>query len=291
MKRLYIISCFLIIGLYALGQVPTITTRPSEIDALTENVTFTFDVTGTDVEGLTDVYIWAWSPQLNPSEILLVYDQGSPSWGSISSNAKLSPVDGQSNIFEIVLPLTVTRGGVEVTFNNVAELFGVADTPGKIKEFGFLLRSQDGSKQTPGDLESKVTLVPLEFGESYFRVFPAKVSNKDVVSTYVNLNLIDELDEEDYKLLACVSFTADISLKDASGEDILVLEGVSTVSERDMEYAVTFIPARLGEFPDGKSIDDVVSCSILFKGQLKISESETEEVESSIFEIEFQDLE
>jgi hypothetical protein len=152
---------------------PTFIVTPSEVDALTENVTITFDVTGSAVAGLTDVYIWSWCPQLNPSEMLLCYEGSAANWGSISPNAKLTPVPGNANKFKLSLPKTVTRAGVSVTFNNIAELFGVGDTPGKIKEFGFLLRSQDGSKQTPGDLITKISLLPLTFEASY-QDFPCK---------------------------------------------------------------------------------------------------------------------
>src|SRR5665647_537329 len=125
MKKLTILL-IIVLSAYTINAqtaMPKVTVSPSEIDALTENVSFTFDVTGSAVEGLTDVYIWCWAPGLSPSEILLDYDQGSASWGSISTNAKLDPVAGNPNQFKLSLPKTVTRNGVEVTFHNIAEIF------------------------------------------------------------------------------------------------------------------------------------------------------------------------
>jgi hypothetical protein len=280
----------LLAGMQAYSQLPTVTTTPGEIDALTENVTIEFDVTGTTVEGVADIYIWAWSPQLAaPTEILLDYEQGSASWGSISENAKLATVEGQPNKRRIQLPLTVTRAGVEVTFKNVAELFGVAETPGKIKEFGFLLRNQDGTKQTPGDLQTKVTLVPLEFSEAFFRIFPARVSKMDVVSVYMNLNQLTEA-AENVKLLVATSFKTEIILKDSEGLTLVEVSDIEMVPQRPGEYSITFSPTFLGQFAEGKSIDDVAGFDVKFSGALTTGTSNVV-VESKVYEVEFQDYE
>jgi len=276
-------------GLRAQDDVPTFTVTPSEVDALTENVTIVFDVTGTVVEGLSEVYIWAWSNQLNPSEMLLCYDQGSASWGSISKNAKLDPVEGSPNKFMLSLPKTVTRAGTEVTFNNIAELFGVGDTPGKIKDFGFLLRSQDGNKQTPGDMATSVTLLALEFESSYFRTFPSKVSNKDVVTAYLNLSLLES--GEDEKLEIADDITASISLLTGNDTKILTVEPLETTYTEQGEYAVSFLPEMLAEFPDGTSIDDVAKCRIVFSGKVYNQDGTSEVVNTETFEFEFQEYE
>ncbi len=288
MRKLFILTIILL-GAFALKAqeaAPKFTVTPSEIDALTENVTIEFDVTGSVVEGLSDVYIWAWAPGLTPSEILLVYDQGSPSWGSISDNAKLDPVAGQPNKFTLTLPKTVTRAGVEVTFNNIAELFGVGDTPGKIKELGFLLRSQDGSKQTPGDMATSISLLPLEFEASYFRTFPAKVSKKDVVTAYLNLSMIES--SEDQKLSVADSITAVVTLMDEDGATLVTSESMKTSFTSQNEYAFSFLSNVVGEFPEGKSIDNVTKCNIVFSGKIYNQNGSTEVVSTKAFEFEFQ---
>ncbi|MCK3685945.1 hypothetical protein [Maribellus sp. YY47] len=294
MRQIIILS-IMIFGTFVLkaqDALPKFTVTPSEIDALTENVVIEFDVTGTAVAGLTDVYIWSWAPGLSPSEMLLCYDQGSPSWGSISQNAKLDPVPGQPNKFRLTLPKTVTRAGVEVTFNNVAELFGVGDTPGKIKEFGFLLRSQDGSsegKQTPGDMKTSITLLPLEFESSYFRTFPAKVSSKDVITAYLNLSLIES--SEDQKLAVADEITAKVSLLDENGTVLLTSESMETTFTNEEEYAFSFLTNMLGEFPEGSSLDDVTKCQVVFSGKVYNQDGTFETVSSKAFEFDFQDYE
>lgn len=295
MRRLVILSIF-ILGTFALkaqDAAPTFKVTPSEIDALTENVIIEFDVTGSAVEGLTDVYIWSWSPQLgSPSEMLICYDGNSSNWGSISENAKLTPVDGQPNKFILALPLTVTRNTGEVTFNNVAELFGLGDTPGKIKEFGFLLRSQDGSKQTPGDMATSVTLLPLEFTPSYFRTFPAKVSTNDVVTAYLDLSFVGMSDTdgagENEKLKIIENVTAVVTLLDNVGTAIVTSEPLETNFTTEEEHAFTFLAEKVGEFAEGKTIADVAQCRIVFSGEVYNQDSTTETVSTKTFEFDFQ---
>lgn len=288
MKKIAILI-FILSGILRAGAqnaVPTFTVSPSEIDALTENVTITFDVTGSAVDGLTEVYIWSWSPQLNPSEMLLCYEGTSASWGSISPNAKLTPVPGQPKKFKLSLPMTVKRGGVNVTFNNIAEVFGVGDQPGKIKEFGFLLRSQDGSKQTPGDMATKVSLMPLEFEASYFRTFPAKVSSSDVVTAYLNLSLIES--GEDQKLAIAGNFKAEVSLFSTAGQKLLTTSALPTSYTSQGEYSCTFLPAMLGTLPTGISISSVGKCQIVFSGEVLSQGGAVTVVKSKTFEIPFQ---
>ena len=221
--------------------------------------------------------------------MLLVYDEGSPSWGSISDNAKLEPVAGQPNLFRLTLPKTVTRAGAEVTFNNVAELFGVGDTPGRIKEFGFLLRSQDGSKQTPGDMATSITLLPLEFEASYFRTFPAQVSKNDVISAYLNLSLIES--SEDQKLKVADEITAQVSLLDENGTALVTSESIETSYTSEKEHAFSFLAGMLGELPEGKSMNDVSKCSIVFSGKVYKQDGSAETVSTKAFEFDFQNYE
>lgn len=290
MKKLTIILLIVLSAFTISAQtLPKFTVSPSDIDALTENVSIEFDVTGTVVAGLTDVYIWTWAPGLTPSESLLVYDQGSPAWGSISQNAKLDPVPGDPNKFKLSLPKTVTRNGVQVTFNNMADLFGVADSPGKLKEVGFLLRSQDGTKQTPGDLKTKITLLPLEFTPAYFRTFPSKVSSKDVVTVYMNPALIEAT--EDQKLKIADKITVSVTLLSATNTPIITVENLATTFTSEKEYAFTFLPAMLGTLPEGVTLNDVANCEVKFTGEVYDQAGGTTKVTTKAFSFSFQQYE
>ncbi len=193
---------------------------------------------------------------------------------------------GSPKKFKLTLPKKVTRSGVEVTFKNVAELFGVGDSPGKIKSFGFLLRSQDGSKQTPGDMATSVKLLPLEFSASYFRTFPAKVSSRDVVTAYLNLSMLES--GEDKKLLVCGNITAGISLLDANSVKLVTATGLPTALTSQGEYAFTFLPSMVGTYPTGKTVGDVKKCQIVFSGIINKQGGTTEVVKTKTFEFDFQ---
>ena len=285
MRKIILLS-LLVFGLLSIvkAQNPVVTTSPGDVDALTENVTITFDVTGTAVEGLTDVYIWAWSNDVKPknAEMKLCYNGQSANWSDISENAKLAPVEGEANKFKIVLPITVTREEGEVTYKNIAELFGVGETPGKIKEFGFLLRSKDGSKQTPGDMATKVTLVPLVFQESLTRTFPSWFTTNDIVTLYYNQNLATNNQE---KIMKDIKIS--VALLDESETPIVSLLKQNVREERSKEYAYSFLPEKFAEFPDGKSINDVKKVKYQFIGVVKDSNGSDIEVKSGEFIVEF----
>ncbi|MDP4183911.1 MAG: hypothetical protein Q8862_01960 [Bacteroidota bacterium] len=290
MKRIIILIMMLtggILSSFGQSDLPKFTVDPADIDALTENVTITFDVTGTAVAGLTDVYLWAWSSELgSPSEALIDYEGGSSSWGNISPNAKLTPVEGTTNKFQLKFPITVTRNGATVTFNNMADLFGVSATPGKLKEVGFLLRDVTGNKQTPGDKKTSIKLKALAFEESLFRTFPSGVSNKDIVTVYYNQNLATNPKEQ-----VMSNIMVSVTLVDADGNTVVAMsEPVATTPDRDGEFAFTYLPSKLVDpFPEGKSVSDIKTMKVVFSGTLNKPDGTTETVTTSTFEQNFSD--
>ena len=240
------------------SQKPTLKTIPADVDALTENVTLIFDVTGTSLEGMTDLYIWSWCNDIKsgPTEMKLCYNGNSADWGNVSENAKLTYVEG--NTFKIQLPVTVTRDEGEGTFSTIADLFGFTENPGGIKKFGFLIRDKSGDKQASGD---DFTLAPLVFEESLFRTFPTSVSNTDVVTIFYNLNL-----STDYKMLSAKEISATIMLMDDDNNVLIRVDNIPCAEERNNEYSCTILAEKLGDFPVGKSVDDVVEMEAFFTG-------------------------
>jgi len=282
MKRILIIITILCVCFASYSQKPTLKTVPADVDALTENVALLFDVTGTSLEGLTDLYIWSWCNDIKsgPTEMKLCYNGTSGDWGNVSENAKLTYVEG--NIFKIQLPKTVTRDEGEVTFSTIADLFGFTENPGGIKAFGFLIRNKSGDTQASGD-EFKLT--PLVFEESLFRTFPTSVSNTDVTTVFYNRNL-----STDYKMLSAKEISATIILMDDSSNVLIKVDNIPCTEERDNEYSCTFLAEKLGDFPSGKSIEDVVELQVFFSGVIETDgikdtvESETFSKSFSVFE-------
>jgi hypothetical protein len=263
MKKLILIIAVLCIYFTTYSQKPTLKTIPADVDALTENVTLFFDVTGTSLEGMTDLYIWSWCNDIKsgPTEMKLCYDGSAGDWGNVSENAKLTYIEG--NTFKIQLPVTVTRDEGEVTFSTIADLFGFTENPGGIKKFGFLIRDKSGDKQASGD---DFTLAPLVFEESLFRTFPTSVSNTDVVTIFYNVNLTT-----DYKMLSAKEISATIMLIDDDNNVLLSVENIPCAEERNNEYSCTFLADKLGDFPTGKSVDDVVELEAFFTGIIEMN--------------------
>lgn len=266
----------------AYSQRPTLKTVPADVDALTENVTLLFDVTGTSLEGMTDLYIWSWCNDIKsgPTEMKLCYNGNSADWGNVSENAKLTYVEG--NTFKIQLPVTVTRDEGEVTFSTIADLFGFAENPGGIRTFGFLIRSKSGDTQASGD---DFILTPLVFEEALFRTFPTSVSNTDVITLFYNMNL-----STDYKMLSAKEISATIILTDENNNVLVKVNNIPCIEERNNEYSFTFLAEKLGDFPAGTSINDVVEMEVFFSGIIETNgikdtvDSDTFSKSFSVFE-------
>jgi hypothetical protein len=71
-------------------------------------------------------------------------------------------------------------------------MFG--QTPGELKDFGFLVKSKDGSKQTPD--YKPFAFDPLVFTPTKLRVFPSKVGVDDVVTVNFDKSLGTTVEEQ-----------------------------------------------------------------------------------------------
>ena len=278
MKNILLIIFFAVFCSNVFSQKPILKTSPSDVDALTENVALIFDVSGTSLEGLTDLYIWSWSNDIKsgPTEMLLCYNGKKGDWGNVSENAKLIHVGG--NLFKIQLPITVTRDEGVVTYNTISDLFGFTENPGGLKAFGFLLRTKSGSTQASGD---DFKLVPLTFEESLFRTFPSSVSNSDIVSLYYNMNL-----STNDKMLVAKEIGVSISLLDSDGHVVIRKNNIPTTIERKNEYAFSFLAEKLADFPSGKSINDIVTMKAFFYGVIGTN-GVRDTVKSEVFSKDF----
>ncbi|RYY68815.1 MAG: hypothetical protein EOO13_11270 [Chitinophagaceae bacterium] len=156
MKQIVYFLLLVLTGFTATAQNPTFS--PATFTA-EDQVTFTIDVTGTGMAGVTDAYLWIFS---NPDIGGGTDGVTNGSWGNSSEAAKLTPAG--PNKFSY-------------TFTGTT-MFG--QTPAQLKTFGFLLKKKDGSAQTPD--YKPFAFDPLIFVPSLARIFPAKVDKDDVVS-------------------------------------------------------------------------------------------------------------
>lgn len=142
-----------------------------------DEITITFDFTGTTLAGETAIYIWTWvnkDAAGYPSKDGIVNTE----WGNSPETAKLTPVAGSPNKFTYKLTGT--------TMYNL--------TPGELKHFQFLAKTKNGSKQSCDS--KKNAFDPLVFVPSMLRIFPAKVGQNDVVSLYFHQDLATTINEQ-----------------------------------------------------------------------------------------------
>lgn len=180
MKNL-LITAFLIIGVVygALGQAASVTTDPASFTALDE-VTFTFDVTGTPLADANEsLYLWAWSDGVADFKT-------NGEWGNSSEASQLTPVEGSPNKYSFSFPVEVDGK----TYSNIAEILGA--TPGQVKQIGTLIKTKVGNDAKKTD-DLVIELDPLEFVEEMTRTFPSTVTEEDLVTIYFNQSLANSL--------------------------------------------------------------------------------------------------
>lgn len=151
MKKLLYLVLFTSIGLFAKAQNPAFS--PATFTA-EDQVTLTFDVTGTGMAGATEAYIWLWG---NAGDSPL-----NTSWTNSPDAARMTAAG--TNKWSFTFTATV--------------LWGLP--PASLQNFRFLVKKKDGSAQTPD--QGPFNFDPLVFTPTMLRVFPGKVGADDVVT-------------------------------------------------------------------------------------------------------------
>jgi len=257
-------------------DVPTVTLEPAEIDPLTTPVTITFDVTGTTMEGQTVAYLWAWTDGFGDA----ITNSNGGGWGDLSENAMLTPVDGNPNLFQFILPKVAIIDDEEVTINTIADLFGATATPGQLTRFGALLRDLSGDIQTDGDYALEFTLAPLIFIDSEFRTFPSKISNLDVATLYYNQNL-----STDPFVQIMKSVQVQVIFLDSTNTELFASDSLDT-NEDERVHSYTMLPEKM--IPETVTLDDIAKLKAVFVGKIEHVDGTFDNI-STEFEQDFED--
>ncbi|WP_315819635.1 hypothetical protein [Paraflavitalea speifideaquila] len=178
MKKVIIAClCFVLLSHLASAQDPFkgFTVNPLVFTAEDE-ITITVDVTGTNVAGATDVYIWTWANE-EPG-VAAVNSIVNTAWTNSPDAARFTPVAGSPNKFTFKLKGTL--------------IFNL--TPGQLKHFQFLVKTKDGGKQSNNT--NTIKFDPLVFTPSMMRIFPARVGQNDVISLYFHQDLATSINEQ-----------------------------------------------------------------------------------------------
>ncbi len=129
-----------------------------------DQFTLTIDVTGTPMAGQSEAYIWIFSNT------------------SANGNSAYPSKDGYTNTAWANSPATakMTAAGTNKWSFTLTGSTMFSQTPAELKDFGFLVKAKDGSKQSPD--YKPFFFDPLVFVPAALRIFPAKVDKDDVVT-------------------------------------------------------------------------------------------------------------
>jgi len=176
MRKILILFILIITSAVSFAQFSTVQFSPATFTG-DDEVTFTIDLSGTPLEGESDVYIWIFA---NDGSANTQY----PFAGGIATNTEWtnSPVAAQ---------FTNVSGNIwSYTFTGT-ELFGL--TPGQLKYFQFLGKTKTGNKQTTNS--PQYTFAPISYVPATYRLFPSRMNQDDAVTIFFYQNLSSELIE------------------------------------------------------------------------------------------------
>ncbi len=238
MKKIVFIFFLVMWSVVSFGQ-GVVTASPS-IFTGDDEVTFTFDVTGTSLEVYTGtVYLWLWSDYPDPTPDIDAPSNVSPA-NATAAPAILTQSAPGSNIYTITF--------VPSAF---LELPAV-----QIQRLGLIAKADHWPNGKTVDLFLDVA--PPIFDSPVVRVFPSAFSADDVVSIFYDTTL-----EENTELLAAGEFYLSVTINgtDINGDalnsvDYYLPIGESTklVAAGNGLYRITFVPNKFFTLNTGDKI-------------------------------------
>jgi hypothetical protein len=197
-----------------------------------DSVTLVVDVSNTPMAGQTEAFIWIFSNISGGGKDGFT----NTSWTSSPNTAKMTNVGTNKWQFGFI----------------GTSMFG--QSPGELKDFGFLVKARDGSKQTPDYKPYKFD--PLVFTPTVLRVFPSKVDLSDVVTVNFDQTLSNDVNEQRMTpLTASVGLYKD-SMVNGQLNAVQVGNDISFAVRKtdDKKWASTFIPSVSFTVPAGITI-------------------------------------
>ena len=263
MRKLFLI--FICTAFALVKGTAQVTFSPASFTAI-DSVTVTVDVSGTPMAGETEAYLWIFSNASSSGNAALPNRDGivNGAWGNSSEAAKLTSVG--TNKWQFGLTGT--------------EMFGL--TPAQLKDFGFLIKTKTGSKQTPD--YKPYAFEPLIFVPSLFRVFPSKVGVDDVITVNMDQSLGNDLiTQRMTPTSVSVTFYNDASPSVAVG----TLPNVPVRNNNGI-WMATFIPTQAAiELPAGTKLR---AFKYKFNGTMLDAEGKPTTVLAPEAEVSFSDL-
>ncbi len=239
-KNIVFLLIILCIGRPVLSQ--QVTTSPAVFTAEDE-VTFTIDVTGTDLEGYTaEVWIWTWVANLPEPE------------GDAPTNVNPATDDQSAAL--------VTRNSENpnvYTFTMVPTAF-LGKDPADFIELGIILKGRDwGDGQTSNIL---LPVQPLIFVPTENRNFPVKFTQDDIVTLNYDQSLAsnaavasqDELYVYLFYTVRRVDGTVDTDIPYTAWDNVGSSEELKATDQGNGWFSLSILPTDLFELEAGEQL-------------------------------------
>lgn len=170
MKKI-VLSFLMLLGIGSLVNAQ-VTFSPAVFTAQ-DVVTLTVDVTGTPMAGQAEAFIWIFS---NTTGGVARDGFTNTAWTNSPASAKMTAAGTNRWSF---------------TFTGTTMF---SQTPGELRDFGFLVKAKDGSRQTADYKPFRFD--PLIFTPTTFRAFPAKVGQDDVINLNFDQKLATDITDQ-----------------------------------------------------------------------------------------------
>ena len=207
MKKLLFLTLFISAAFFTKAQNPVFS--PSTFTA-EDQITLTYDVTGTGMAGATEAYIWLWG---NAGDSPL-----NTSWTNSPDAARMTAAG--TNKWSFTFTATLLYGLPPAAFTN----------------FRFLVKKKDGSAQTPD--QGPFNFDPLVFVPTMLRVFPGKVGADDVVT--VNFDKAYGVTTNEQRMTPT---TATITMIDDAGNNVGSPLTIAVRKTGETIWSATYIPS------------------------------------------------
>jgi hypothetical protein len=227
MRKIIFLAVMLLCVNWLQAQFNTVKITPKTYTAEDE-ITFTIDLTGTSLEGKTDLYIWIWANDGATGFTKVDGVTNGGSFGASKPEAKMT--NKGNNIFEYkFLPTT---------------MFGLE--PGKLNHWQFLVKTLDGVSKTNDS--PKLLFEPIVFTPVPFRVFPNRLGASDVATLYFHQDLALTTAEQ-----RMTPKTVTVTLYDQGGIKIGEAKTWNLKSEGNKVWSYSFISNIAWSIPAGKT--------------------------------------
>ena len=195
-----------------------------------DQVTLTVDVTGSRggaMENAAEAYIWIFA---NPG------GRGTTKDGRVNTSWSNSPVEAK------MTKVSGNKWSYTFTGTNMLQL-----TPGELFDFGFLVKTKDGSKQTDDFKSFKFD--PLIFTPGMLRIFPSKVGRDDVVTMNFERSLGATVSEQ-----RMTPDSAVVTMYDDAGNQVGTPKAFTVRKTAENIWSASFIPTMSFTAPTGKKL-------------------------------------